>query len=466
MSYIVIFLFLLTSCSTLTKKYDVKGDTTTQSGWVSVIQTFTSDTETSINILRPRLTEMSYIVEEDSGQLLLDQWDPAKAQTVIKTTRGPHIHWQVDRIHVKGLEPSKTYRLHIVNKKRRRVVDTRRFKTLNIKKKSARFIVGSCMSDSHAFEHVRDKIWDRMLTHKADFLMLLGDQVYVDDFDFVKRQQATEFDIWTRYIDSVRKIPLFQNRDLIPIYSIWDDHDFGTNNSDKTFKSKKAAQKIYRAFFGGENISKVIERSQNGVYFSFQGFDQKFLFMDNRYFREPDSKKSFGQWGKAQHQWFKKQLTKSQKPVWLANGGQFFTEATFRKRKDGSKKQLNETFSYDHPDHFKRLLADIKSAQEPVMFLSGDIHYSEISKIEQDILGYETFEITSSPVHSYIFRPKKGPEKWLKNPRRLVSVKEHNYVVIDSSIDKKQINLKVESFGVKQGPAYFSKSLTVNKGTL
>ena len=441
--------------------FNVKGDFTTSPGWTSVFQTMTSDNETVINILRPRLAKMVYVVEEYvPGKEF--KWEKQKTEKVIKTTEGPHIHWKVDRIHVKGLSPNKQYRLNVVNSWRKKAVDWRLFKTLDLNKKQARFIVGSCMSDSHAFEHVRSKIWDRMLTHDADFIMLLGDQVYVDDFDFVKRQKANEFDIWTRYIDSFRKIPLFQNRQLIPILAVWDDHDYGTNNSDKNFKSKKAAKKIFQAFFGGENIKDVYQVSTNGVSFSFNGFGQKFMMMDNRYNREPSKKAAFGQWGKAQHQWFKKQISQSQGPIWLANGGQFFTKATVITKKNGKKKQINETFVDDHPEHFKTLLSDLKTVKQPALFLSGDIHYSEIVGIEKEVLGYQTYEITSSPIHSYIFRSKKGPESWLDNPRRILSVKEHNYVVVESKIDN-GVKINAKSFGVGKSAPLFNKDLMVTK---
>ncbi len=457
----LVFIFTFTACQQAQKKQEM-GDFTSAPGWVSVFQTLTSDTETTINILRPRLAKMAYVVEaEEPGYEL--QWDASKAEKIVSTTTGPHVHWEVDRIHVKNLNPNTTYRLSVVNSWRKKAVDWRLFKTLKINKKKSRFIIGSCMSDSHAFEHVRNKIWDKMLTHNADFLMLLGDEVYVDDFDFVKREEASEFDIWTRYIDSFRKIPLFQNRQLIPILAVWDDHDFGTNNSNKNFKNRKAAEKVFNAFFGGEEIKGVYDRADQGVYFSFNGFGQTFLFMDDRYYREPNGQAAYGQWGKKQHQWLEAKLKQSQKPVWLANGGQFFTKATVITREDGSKKQVNETFIDDHPKHFKNLMSDLKKASSPVVFLSGDIHYSEIVGIEKEMLGYQTYEVTSSPLHSYIFRSSGEQETWLDNPRRIVSTKEHNYLLVDSDVSKDGLNFNVRSYGVKQNQPYFEKTLTVKK---
>jgi phosphodiesterase/alkaline phosphatase D-like protein len=462
-SWLLVLLFLAgCQTQTLQKSENASGDFTTAPGWVSVFQTMTSDTESTINILRPRLANMAYVVEKESDNYQL-QWPSKNSVKVIKTTQGPNIHWAVDRIHVKSLKPGVTYRLSIVNKWRKKAVDWRTFKTLNVNKTQSRFIVGSCMSDSHAFEHVRKQIWDKMLTHNADFLMLLGDEVYVDDFDFVKRNQANEFDIWTRYIDSFRKIPLFQNRMLIPIFAVWDDHDFGTNNSNKNFKSKKAAQKVFNAFFGGETIPGYFERADENIYFSFKGFGQKFIFMDDRYYREPNGPAKYGHWGKKQHQWLEKQIQTARGPIWLANGDQFFTKATVITRKDGSKKQVNETFVDDHPKHFEVLMQDLRKASQPVVFLSGDIHYSELVGIEKEVLGYPTYEVTSSPIHSYIFRSTEGPETWLDNPRRLISIKEHNYLLIDSQVNNDVLEFKVHSYGVKQDKPYFEKSLQVQK---
>ncbi len=464
MRFLLIFILILCGCQSLPQKSiesTIQGDQTKAPGWVSAFQTMTTDRATNINILRPRYAHLYYYLSEYDPQNV-DSWKNGKEIKKIRTTKGKKIHWEVDRVLINNLDPEKTYQLSMVNRGRNKTIDWRVFKTLPVNNNKTRFILGSCMSDSFAYEHVRSRIWDQMLEKKADFIVLLGDEVYVDDFDFVKRNQATEFDIWTRYIDSFRKIPLFQNRQLIPILAVWDDHDFGTNNSDKTFKSKESAKKIFQAFFGGEPLKNYYEFSRNGVSFSFKGFGQKFIFMDNRYFRDPVNTAPFGQWGKEQHQWFERQISESKSPIWLANGGQFFAKATVVERDNGTKKQVNESFVDDHPKHFKKLLQGLKGLKQPAIFLSGDIHYSEIAKIEKELLGYETYEITSSPIHSFIFRNNDGSESWLNNPRRIVSVKEHNYLVVDFEFNNK-IEINVKSFGVKQESPYFEQDLVVDK---
>ena len=458
-----LFLTMTLSCQSPVKEISPEPATTLPPGWVSVFQTYTSDQETTINILRPRYMRADYYVEVNQGPLT---WQEKNQQKVIKTTSGPHIHWKVDRIHAKGLDPKKSYRLVIVNRRNKQVLDWRVFKTLDLSKKKVRFLVGSCMSDSHGFKPIRDKIWDQMLEHKADFLILLGDQVYVDDFDFVRRKKAGEFDLWTRYIDSFRKIPLFQHRNLIPLLAVWDDHDYGSNNADRNFPNKRASKKVFLAFFGGESIKNIYDFPKKGLSFSFNGFSQKFILMDNRYFRESNKNKKYGQWGKVQHKWFQQQLKDSKTPIWLGNGGQFFTKAQFTTLKNGFKKQINESFPDDHPIHFNMLVEDIRKTQQPVVFLSGDRHASEINHIEKSVLGYKSYEITSSPLHSFIYPTTKNSSKkkapW-RNPKSLVHVREHNYVLIDSQSSKKNLKFQALSMGVIQKEPFFKKNLEVKK---
>ena len=48
----------------------------------------------------------------------------------------------------------------------------------------------------------------------------------------------------------------------------------------------------------------------------------------------------------------------------------------------------------------KDFLSIIKKANLPCLFISGDVHYSQIQLISKQVLGFETFEITSSAFFS------------------------------------------------------------------
>ena len=433
------------------------GDTFKGPGKLGFSQVATSSHETFINVMAPRNREYKFAIEQN-GQAV------GKVEVLGKTTPSP-LHWQVINLRISELNPGTQYRLLAQLANNNEVVDSRLFSTFKDKwERPLRFALGSCMSEDFSFKHIQDKIWDHMLAQNPDFIVLNGDVVYVDSYDFVPRDKATETDIWQRYLHSIEVIPLFHREKLVPILATWDDHDYGTNDSDKTFAGKGFARQAFQAFFGSPDIANVHENGKGGVYKLFQVAGQRFFLLDNRYFREArGSKNAFAHWGREQHSWLINHLKANDRPAWLINGGQFFAPAILIDGRDGKKRQINETFMADHPVHFRQLMNDLKSVKAPVLFASGDIHFSELLEIEANQIGYKTFELTSSPLHSYIFRNKPGePELW-DNPRRIAGAKDHNYLLIETQLGAEGWVNHVQSLGMKQNKALFSKKLVVNR---
>ena len=114
MMFSCVFLLLLGCATGSQNQFNVQGDISQEPGWVYVFQTFTSKDQTSINILRPRLAKLAYYVVPAMGDVKDFNFSNHQPQKVIKTVKGPHIHWQVDRIHVKNLNPIKPFWLIIV----------------------------------------------------------------------------------------------------------------------------------------------------------------------------------------------------------------------------------------------------------------------------------------------------------------------------------------------------------------
>ena len=238
------------------------------SGRLVIVQGPTSDTETNINVLAPRLKSYKYVVTDASGA----EYTVQKYETI----QPDILLWKVDKIKVTGLKPHTDYTLKIVDEFRgsSTVVDTRIFNSLDIQQTDIKFSYASCMADDYRFNDIIDPMWKRMQDLNPDFVILNGDVVYVDSFEFVERTKATELDIWQRFIASFERLPLYHWKHLKPVFATWDDHDFGTNDSDRTFVSKKAARKVFLAFFGGQNIPGVYNLENESVYFSLQAFNQ------------------------------------------------------------------------------------------------------------------------------------------------------------------------------------------------
>lgn len=417
-----------------------------QMGRLAIIQGPTSDTETLINILVPRLREYTYTVTDESGQTL--------SVEKYETVTAPVVHYKIDKLYIKGLLPKSTYTLKVNNEFRGKTstVDQRLFRSLDLQKKEVRFAALSCMADDWKFETIIDPMWERLKKENPDLVILNGDIVYVDSFDYVQREHATETDLWLRYIDTLKRLPYYHWLELKPTLATWDDHDFGTNDSDRTFKSKAEALKLFKGLFGGKSLKGVWEPGPAGVTSVFTGFGQRFFLMDDRSFRQPNKnqkkKELYGHWGEKQHQWLISALTSSPTPAWIFNGNQLF---------NGKALDFKETFEGNHATHFTKLIEDLKHISTPVVFSSGDIHFSEIMRIPQERLGYDTYEITSSSMHSY-----RG-SGW-ENPLRLpgASTLEYNFLVITSKPEPAGFNLNVKSVGLEE-KSYFEQSLKIKK---
>ncbi len=417
-----------------------------KSGKLIIVQGPTSDTESNINILSPVLKKYIFVVKDEQGKTYeVEHYDTVHTSPLL---------WKVDKILVKGLTPGQKYSLEVVDEFRnsKTRVDQRNFTTLNTKQDHVRFAYASCMADDYRFNEVIDPMWEQMRKQNPDMIVLNGDLVYVDSFEYVERNKATELDIWFRFIDSFNRLPLYRWHDLKPIFATWDDHDFGTNDSDRDFKEKLAARKIFLAFFGGKNLNKTYKLEPESVYSSFAAFKQKMLFLDDRYFRQPNKNQKvaekYGHWGEKQHKWILENLNDSQTPVWIFNGNQIFS---------GNTLSYKESMQDNHPENFKVFIEDMQKTKSPVIFASGDIHFSEIMQIPAERTGFETFEVTSSSMHSYT------GEGW-DNPLRLKGsfTNEFNFMIIDSKNESGVLKTDISAWGLKDKP-YFEKHLEVKR---
>lgn len=310
----LVLFFLLSSCVHQNKKDDyITSSEISQAkefvaGKLVIIQGPTSSTETNINVLSPRLKNYSYKVSSTKGEIF--------AVEKYETVKNDIVHWKIDKLYIKNLSPQTVYNLEVVDeyKETQTRVDQRTFKTLNTNSDQVNFAYASCMSDDYRFDRVINPMWQKMKDQNPDMIVLNGDVVYVDSFDFVERKKATELDIWFRFIDSLNRLPVYKWTELKPIYATWDDHDFGTNDGDKDFISKQAARKIFLGFFGGKNLSGVYELEPSSVYFSLKAFQQNFIFLDNRYFRQPNknpkSQEVYAHWGEKQYKWLLSEIKK------------------------------------------------------------------------------------------------------------------------------------------------------------
>ena len=230
-----------------------------------------------------------------------------------------------------------------------------------------------------------ERMWDTIGAIEPRALLLLGDNVYIDDpetpemqrFHYYRRQSQPE---WGKLAKTV------------PIYSIWDDHDFTTNDGwggpDIENPSwKRDVWEIYKEnwdnpYYGGG-------KENPGCWFDFRIGDVHFIMIDGRYYRESPKDESPSMLGPVQMKWLKKTLTK--KPATFTVICNNVPMAP--KVKPGSK----DTWD-GYPEERTEIYQYIADQKIPgVVILSADRHRSDAYKVDTKIEGmYPLFEFSSS----------------------------------------------------------------------
>jgi alkaline phosphatase D len=97
-----------------------------------------------------------------------------------------------------------------------------------------------------------------------------------------------------------------------PIYAIWDDHDFGPDNSDSTLKGKEDSLRIFKEYWANPSCG---EPDNPGCYFTFSRGDVQFFMLDCRYYRSPNKAPDGPEktmLGAKQLEWLKRELSSEQ----------------------------------------------------------------------------------------------------------------------------------------------------------
>jgi alkaline phosphatase D len=253
--------------------------------------------------------------------------------------------------------------------------------------KEINFLFGSCNLIMKGFGKLffpglKSKIHKNMYQEEADFMVWLGDMVYYLGKDYDSKELM--FNRQMKYRQNNWKNNRLQATQ--PNYTIWDDHDYGPNNSNTYFPLKYEALEIYNAFWPNPTCGTI---DAKGTFFTFKKQDIQFFMTDNRFYQTPitDGKPAF--LGQKQLDWLKSELKKS--------------DAAFKFIAIGSQ-VLNPIIngeSYLHFPHERDQLLNFIAENNisGVIFLTGDRHISEVHTLERKG-KYTMYDFTSSPILS------------------------------------------------------------------
>jgi alkaline phosphatase D len=407
----------------------------------SILQGTTSDTVTHFTVVAPSSDNLRFEVIGDT-QRNLDS--PMKSERVSH----PNSPWVVYRLKFEGLNPNARYVLRTIDVDNH-VVDQRNFKTLETRGAQGRIALVSCM-----LRQIHNPfLWKNLALpqNRPDLMMFLGDSVYLDRSRLLSTKlPKSSLEVWQSFVLSRNRLGVYFWRDLVPILSVWDDHDSGGDNVDpKSFPFMAQVRQVYETFFANEPIEGRINAGP-GMAKQFEAFGKNFLMLDGRSFRGLDPESPM--FGKEQESWLAERVQPGGNII--LNGSQFFGKHL---RKDS----LEYNWPAYAPEFNHRLRAIGEAKDASFVFASGDIHFSQIQHLEPEILGYPTVEITSSSAHSMIFPGYHRALHWFRpNPRHSSGVSTHNVVLLEMNSSVQSLDFEVRSL-TWRGKTAFAESVSV-----
>jgi len=269
-----------------------------------------------------------------------------------------------------------------------------------------RLALGSCaFVNETAYDRPGDPyggefhIFDTIVKKDPDLMLWLGDNIYLREVDF-----QSYGSIIHRYKHTRSQREMQSLLQHCPNLAIWDDHDFGPNDSNGSFIHKDWTLDAFKAFWPNPSYGLSNEESGKGITTHFQQSDIEFFLLDNRYHRT--WKDSIGNTastilGETQLNWLLQALKQSQAPFKLiAIGGQFLNSAA-----------VFENYANYEQERELIIRTIEKENIRGVVFLTGDRHCGELSYMPLQN-NNAIFDLTVSPLTSKAFDMSKEENKW------------------------------------------------------
>lgn len=237
-----------------------------------------------------------------------------------------------------------------------------------------RMVLTSCMKFGQPLTS-----WDLVLAEKPNLHLTVGDTHYADTTD-----PSIQWAHHLRYRRLPQYAAVLRN---IPTYAMWDDHDYGPNDSDRTATGKERSLAGWSQFWANPAAGTA---ETPGAFYKFSWGEADFFMVDGRYHRSPDKAPDDD----------KKRMLGDAQFSWLIDGLKS-SKAKFKVIASGS------TLNHSKPDGWRiytfarhRFFDAIKKHRIPgVVYMSGDIHRSLVwEHHESTRVGYPLVEVISSGV--------------------------------------------------------------------
>jgi alkaline phosphatase D len=273
---------------------------------------------------------------------------------------------------------------------------------------------------------------------QPDVFIYLGDNIYGD---------SENMDVLSAKYAKLAGKSEFQNlQKQTKVLATWDDHDFGENDAGRHYRFKAESKEIFMNFW---NVPADSERRKHegiyGVeYLEKDGLKVQIILLDTRTFRDDLIHRTKGDARYKNDYAF----TESADSTFLGADQWQWLEEEFKAKADvriiASSNQFSHEYngweSWTNVPYEQQKMIDLikKTKANGVVFISGDVHWGEISKLETE-KTYPIYDVTSSGITQtwYNVEPNKN--------RVGASVRQNNIGLIE--ITKQQsTKLKLSIF--------------------
>ncbi|MFW5684978.1 MAG: alkaline phosphatase D family protein [Spirochaetota bacterium] len=252
-----------------------------------------------------------------------------------------------------------------------------------------RIMFGSCLVQTRAHP-----ILSVVLEREPAAFIFLGDNVYAD---------SDNPDAIRRAYEILGSSPLVREvRRTTEVLAIWDDHDYGRNDAGREFPAREASEAIFESVWDVSGAAAERPGIYRSVMLGTSGRRIQVVLLDTRFFRSPLPRAVSRPAGKGPYGRDGGTLLGEAQWAWL--------EQTLREPADfriiaSSIQVLAEHHGWESwanfPDERARLLSLLGDSDAPLVIISGDRHFAEISRrtVSADEGRGVLVDITSSAIN-------------------------------------------------------------------
>jgi alkaline phosphatase D len=260
---------------------------------------------------------------------------------------------------------------------------------------SATLAIGSCADEKEGTQ----ALLKRIASLHPDAVAFIGDTPYIDTTDLARQRK--------RYGEFFSQPGMAEWLSSTPLAAVWDDHDFGLNDTDGRLKGKERSLQAFREWHANASFGTGTE----GVYHRLRLGPMEVFMLDTRWFARTArcsaadaadpviegtaDAATAGGWtllGRDQWAWLREGLAASSAPIKVIVSSMVF---------NSSVRPLKTDYWGMYPEEYARLMRLVRDVPGGVVLVSGDVHTSRLLlHPTASTAGRDLWEIVSSPMHA------------------------------------------------------------------